>query len=358
MNHHLDITKKRIYNAYQELLLGNQVITAELIKNKYLEIEEDQQTLVGLCDYHNEAMKETLEWGTLKNYFTTQKYIVKFLKEKKKVKDFPLANLSYKFLMDFESFLRNHRPTDHQKPMGQNTIMKHIERLRKMINLALRNEWLKQDPFSKFQPKFKKVERGYLTEEELQRIDEKHFRIERLEQVKDLFIFSCYTGLSYAEVFDLEPNHVVKGIDGEWWIEGQRKKSGEFYAVPLLPEAVRILNMYKDDVRALSMGKALPVLSNQKLNSYLKEIADVCGIQKNITFHLARHTFATTVTLSNDVSLETVGKMLGYASLRSTQVYTKVNQKKVSEDMQVLREKLRANNDLRTISSQKQFNTH
>ncbi|MEO1256680.1 MAG: phage integrase SAM-like domain and Arm DNA-binding domain-containing protein, partial [Bacteroidota bacterium] len=176
VNHHLDITKKRIYDAYQELLLSNQVITAELIKNKYLGIEEDQQTLVGLCDYHNEAMKETLEWGTLKNYFTTRKYIVKFLKEKKKVKDFPLANLSYKFLMDFESFLRNHRPTDHQKPMGQNTIMKHIERLRKMINLALRNEWLKQDPFSKFQPKFKKVERGYLTEEELQRIEEKHFR--------------------------------------------------------------------------------------------------------------------------------------------------------------------------------------
>lgn len=226
--------------------------------------------------------------------------------------------------------------------MGQNTIMKHIERFRKMINLAIRNEWINEDPFIKFQAKFLKVERGYLTKEELSTIEKRAFPIERLIQVKDLFIFSCYTGLSYAEVYDLEPRHLIKGIDGGYWIEGKRKKTKETYSVPLLPQALHIIEKYKDHVKVKAIGKLLPVLSNQKLNSYLKEIADLCGIEKNLTFHLARHTFATTVTLANGVSLETVGKMLGHASLRSTQVYAKVIKSKISAEMNSLRTKMNA----------------
>lgn len=141
------------------------------------------------------------------------------------------------------------------------------------------------------------------------------------------------------------------GIDGERWIKGQRKKTGESYSAPLLPQAMNIIEKYRGNLRAEVQGKLLPVVSNQKLNSYLKEIADLCGVDKNITFHLARHTFATTVTLSNGVPLETIGKMPGHASLRSTQVYVKVIQKKVSEDMQVLREKLADTKDLNSLSS-------
>jgi integrase/recombinase XerD len=340
INLYLDIVKKKLFDAYQELLLHDGSLTAETIKNKYLGIEEDQQTLIGLCDYHNEEMKDVLEWGTLKNYFTTRKYILLFLKAKMKVSDLSLARLSYKFLTEFESFLRRHKPTDHQKPMGQNTIMKHIERFRKMINLAIRNEWIKDDPFVKFQAKFQKVERGYLTQDELATIEEREFKIERLDQVRDLFVFSCYTGLSYAEVYDLAPGHLIKGIDGEYWIEGQRKKTKETYSVPLLPQALRIIDKYKGNTKARVTGKLLPVLSNQKLNSYLKEIADLSGIEKNITFHLARHTFATTITLTNGVSLETVGKMLGHASLRSTQIYAKVIKSKISNEMSSLRTKM------------------
>ncbi|MCR9253711.1 MAG: site-specific integrase, partial [bacterium] len=218
----------------------------------------------------------------------------------------------------------------------QNTAMKHIERLRKMINLAIKIEWLDKDPFAKFSPKFNRTKRGYLNEEELNNIINKEFKIERLQQVRDLFVFSCFTGLSYSEVYDLEPTHIVKGIDGDTWIEGQRKKTGEFYAVPLLPHAHQIIEKYKDDVKSQAKGKLLPVLSNQKLNSYLKEIADLCGIEKNLTFHLARHTFATTVTLSNGVPIESVSKMLGHSSLRTTQIYAKVINSKISQDMKVL----------------------
>ncbi|MEQ9204706.1 MAG: site-specific integrase [Cyclobacteriaceae bacterium] len=206
--------KKKLFDAYQELLLNDEELTAETIKNKYLGIEEDQQTLIGLCDYHNEEMKDVLEWGTLKNYFTTRKYILLFLKTKMKVSDLPLDRLSFKFLTEFESFLSRYEPSDHQKPMGQNTIMKHIERFRKMINLAMRNGWIKDDPFVKFQAKFQKLERGYLTKDELVNIEEKEFKIERLDQVRDFFVFSYYTGLSYAEVYDLAPGQLIKGING------------------------------------------------------------------------------------------------------------------------------------------------
>ena len=340
VNQYLDLVKKKLFDAYQELLINKDEVTAETIKNNYLGIEEEEYTLISLCDYHNEEMKDVLEWGTLKNYFTTRKYLVKFLITKYKVSNIALPKLSFKFLADFEVFLRRYRPTDHQKSMSQNTIMKHIERFRKMINLAIRNEWLKEDPFVKFQPKFTKVERGYLTKEELARLEEKRFSIERLEQVKDLFVFSCYTGLSYAEVYDLEPGDLVVGMDGETWVEGQRRKTKETYSVPLLPQALEIIEKYRGNPKVETKGKLLPVLSNQKLNSYLKEIADLCMINKNMTFHLARHTFATTVTLSNGVSLETVGKMLGHASLRSTQVYAKVVKSKISNEMKELKSKI------------------
>ncbi|MBL7969424.1 MAG: site-specific integrase [Prolixibacteraceae bacterium] len=160
-------------------------------------------TLVKLIDYHNTNSKEALRWGTLKNYFTTQKYIIGFLKEKLKTSDIYLHSLNYKFLVDFEYYLRTYVPTDHQRPMGNNTVMKHIERLRKMINLAIRYEWLDKDPFVAFKQKFQRVERGYLTEEELKIVEEKDFPILRLLYVKDLFIFSCYTGLSYIDVMRL-----------------------------------------------------------------------------------------------------------------------------------------------------------
>lgn len=355
LNFHLDQVRSRLLTCKDELDKEQKLITVETIKNRYLGEDEKGKTLLEVFTYHNEEMKHELQWGTQKNYYTTQKYVVMFLKKKFKRSDIYLQELGYSFIKEFERFLKNHQPTDHQKPMGQNTAMKHIERLRKVVHLAIKEEMLDRDPFQKFRAKFKHVKRGYLTADELQRIEKKEFSVGRLQQVKDLFIFSCYTGLSYAEVLDLEKKHITIGIDGGQWIEGQRRKSREFFAVPLLPQASLILQKYQNDPRAQAKGKLLPVLSNQKLNAYLKEIADLCAIEKNLTFHLARHTFATTVTLANGVPIETVGKMLGHASLRSTQIYAQVIRAKVSEDMTLLKNRLISKNGDREDATSKKI---
>ena len=169
---------------------------------------------------------------------------------------------------------------------------------------------------------------------------DKEFQIERLNQVKDIFLFSCFTGLAYIDVKKLTKNNINIGIDGERWIFTNRQKTDTKSNIPLLPMAEQIIAKYKDHPQCINEGKLLPVLSNQKMNGYLKEVADLCGIQKELTFHIARHTFATTVTLTNGVPIESVSKMLGHKNLRTTQHYAKILDRKVSDDMKLLRDKL------------------
>jgi len=338
LNSYLEQIRKMMVESYQDLVLSKQVITTEAIKNKFLGLDISDMTLCKLIEYHNTNCKETLRWGTLKNYFTTQKYIVLFLKERYKTSDIYLKSLNYKFLVDFEYFLRKHSPVDHQRPMENNTVMKHIERLRKMIKMAIRYEWLEKDPFIAFKQKFQRFERGFLSEEELKIIEEKEFLIARLQHVKDLFIFSCYTGLSYIDVIKLSPENIQIGIDKQYWLFTKREKTDNSVRIPILPIAMDIINKYKADPKALVYNRLFPNISNQKLNSYLKEIADLCGINKNLTFHLARHTFATTVTLTNGVPIESVSKMLGHSKISTTQIYAKVVEKKLGEDMAKLKE--------------------
>ncbi len=276
----------------------------------------------------------------MKNYYTTQKYLEKFLKEKRKLTDIGLVSINYKFVSDFEYYLKTYIPKDHQKRLGNNGVMKHMERFRKMINVALKNEWMEKDPFKAYKLKFVKYERGYLNDDELKLLEEKEFGIERLQSVMDLFIFSCYTGLAYIDTFCLTPSNIVKGVDGESWLITHRVKTKTPVKVPLLPKALEIIEKYKTNPRCIAEGSLLPKMSNQNLNGYLKEIADLCGIQKRLTFHLARHTFATTVTLSNGVPIESVSKMLGHTKISTTQVYAKVIERKLSEDMLLLKNKL------------------
>jgi site-specific recombinase XerD len=209
-----------------------------------------------------------------------------------------------------------------------------------MIKLAIRYEWLEKDPFISFQQKFQRVERGYLSEEELKRIEEKDFSIPRLQYIKDLFIFGCYTGLAYIDVMQLSPDNIQIGIDKQYWLFTNREKTDNPVRIPILPVAMDIINKYRNDQKALIQNRLFPNISNQKLNSYLKEIADLTEISKNLTFHLARHTFATTVTLTNGVPIESVSKMLGHSKISTTQIYAKVIEKKLGEDMKKLKEKL------------------
>ncbi|TWR25495.1 site-specific integrase [Mucilaginibacter achroorhodeus] len=340
INNYLEEVRLAIGSSYKELQLKRKMLSARAVKDLYLGAEQEVYSMSRLFTYHNESSTTDLKWSTLKHYYVTQRYLVKFLDIQFNASDIYLHQLDYKFVKDFEVFLRNHKPKDHQKPLNNNGVMKHIIRLKKMVNLALNLQWISNDPFATYKLKIQKVNREQLSELELKGIEDKKFGIERLEMVRDMFVFCCYTGLSYVDVSNLEPEHIVTGADGEQWIRTCREKTLIPVIVPLLPKALAILDKYKDNERALYDGRVFPKISNQKVNSYLKEIAHRCDITKNVTFHIARHTFATTITLSNGVPIETVSKILGHTKITTTQIYAKVVERKLKEDMQNLKAKL------------------
>ena len=206
--------------------------------------------------------------------------------------------------------------------------------------IAYANDWIDKDPFFNWKAKLKVVDREFLSEEEIQNIIKKVLHIPRLDLVRDVFIFSCYTGLSYVDVKKLSKDNIVRGIDGDYWIKTKRAKTDSTSNIPILSNANVIIQKYKNHPDIVNTNKVIPILSNQRVNAYLKEIADLCGITKNLTFHLARHTFATTVTLTNGVPIESVSKMLGHKSLKTTQHYAKILDRKVSDDMAMLKDKL------------------
>ena len=231
--------------------------------------------------------------------------------------------------------MKSERKCDH------NTSVKYLSNFKKIVNICIKNGWLDRDPFFGYKMTKREVERPFLTEDELNKISAKTFLIDRVKHVRDIFIFCCYTGLAYVDVLQLTRSEIATGIDGEKWIYTSRQKTDTSTRIPLLPPALEILERYKAHPQCLNEERLLPVLSNQKMNSYLKEIADQCGITKKMTMHTARHTFATTVTLTNGVPIETVSKMLGHRNLKTTQHYAKILDKKVSEDMGILRSKFK-----------------
>ena len=216
--------------------------------------------------------------------------------------------------------------------------MKYLSNFKKIVNRCVKSGKLLRDPFVGFNMSKREVERDVLTEDQLKRIAQENFTGERLALVRDIFLFCCYTGLAYADIEKLKQTEIVKGSDGGLWIIAKRQKTNVTSRIPLLPVALEIIDRYKDHVSCRMKGMVLPVLSNQKLNSYLKATAGRCSIHFNLTFHIARHTFATTVTLSNGIPIETVSRMLGHRNLKTTQHYAKILDKKISEDMKKLRD--------------------
>jgi integrase len=218
--------------------------------------------------------------------------------------------------------------------------MNYIKQLKKVIHQAIAYGYIDRDPFTEFKTSYQDPNRAYLTQQEVDAIEAKEIKIYRLRLVRDIFLFMCYTGLSYSDLAKLTPEDISTGIDGGRWIINERNKTGNRFSIPLLPKALAILDRYANHPECSVNNTILPMRSNQKLNSYLTEIADICEIQKNITCHIARHTFATTITLTNGVPIETVSKMLGHKNLQTTQIYSKVIDKKISSDMEDLRKKL------------------
>lgn len=336
-NAHLDALQSKLYDAHQALIRENKPITAETLKNRYTGAGERQRTIIPIFQKHNDEMQALipLEYaeGTLERFRITLSHLKEFLQWKYKTTDVELRQINHEFVADFDFYIRSERKC------ANNTAVKYSKYFQKIIRICIANGWIEKDPFVNFKVKLKVVDRAYLSEEELQAIQTKEFASVRLSQVRDIFIFSCFTGLAYADVLKLTPGHVSTGIDGEKWLFVNRTKTDTPSRVPLLPVALEIIEKYSTYPACINQNKLLPVSSNQKMNAYLKEIANICEIPKELTFHIARHTFATTVTLNNDVPIESVSKMLGHKTIKTTQHYAKLLDKKVSSDMRVLRSK-------------------
>ncbi|WP_194768842.1 site-specific integrase [Tamlana sp. I1] len=295
INLYLDEIYADLMDCHRQLYFEGKPISAQAIKSSYLGTDKLLETLGDIINYHWEVESVKLEKGTLKNYYATEKYLRRFTQHKYKKDDVHLNFIDYKFIVEFEQFLRSKPSLKVSKPLGNNGIMKHMERFQKLINIAVKLGCFSINPFNMYSLKFEDYESDFLEPEEL--ISVKKFTSDNssLMIVKDMFLFACYTGLSYIEIKSLTRKGIVEGVDGKLWIDVRRKKTKTKVKVPLLPQALEILNKYMNNVDYDSSSCLLPVFSNQKVNQHLKTIIKEVGIGKSVTFHVARHTFATTV---------------------------------------------------------------
>lgn len=336
LNELLDDMRTSIKNHYRDIELHESYVTAEKVKNAFLGYTTRQRTLLELFRKNNDDARKLV--GISKTPATLAKYdrccrrMEEFLQYQYKVSDIALKEINHMFITDFETYLRS------ISKCNENTTAKFMQTFRMIVLIAKNNGWIFADPFANYKIRLKKVDRGYLNDQEIQKIMKKTFAAKRLEQVRDIFIFSCYSGLAYIDVKNLTKDNIITSFDGSLWISTKRQKTDTSVNVPLLKIPLAIIEKYKEE--RLPGGVLLPVLSNQKMNSYLKEIGDLCGIKKNLTFHLARHTFATTTTLSKGVPIETVSKMLGHTNIQTTQIYARITNEKISKDMRALSGKL------------------
>ena len=337
INNYLDLMKSKVFQIQMELIHKNEELSLENFKSRILGTHQRERMLIPIYQNHNDKIKELIgngyAYGTLERFKISLKHLQEFILWKYNISDISINKIDYAFVTEFEFYLRS------VKKCNNNTAVKYVRNFRKIIKVCLDNDWLDKNPCGRYEGKMKEVERDFLTEEELNRIYNKRFSSERLTLVKDIFIFSCYTGLAYVDVKGLKKDHIGIGIDGQKWIFKNRQKTDTKSKIPVLPIAQEIIDKYANHPRCLNEDAILPILTNQKMNSYLKEIGDLCDISKEITFHMARHTFATSVTLTNGVPIETVSKMLGHKNIQTTQHYAKILDKKVSEDMLILRNK-------------------
>ncbi len=336
LNQMLNNFEHRTREIYNQLILRGKLVTPEEIKDELIGSKHKQRTLLVTFKEHVSNLEKRIgsdySAGTVKNWKVTFGHLNEFINHKYPGQNLSFRQLDYEFIIDLELYART------RWHCGTNAMLKHIERIRKVIKIAINKGWLEKDPFANFNCKAEKTHRTFLTQEDLARLENKMMPIERLQRVKDIFIFACYTGLAYVDIVQLTKDNLATGVDGNKWIFTFRQKTGSKSNIPLLPQAIAILEKYSD--LPSSCEHLFPMITNIKTNAYLKEIADLCGIRKNLTFHMSRHTFATTITLSNGVPIETVSTMLGHSKISTTQIYAKVLENKVSKDMITLANKL------------------
>ena len=330
LNNYLKAIKAKLYQKEAELLERGFIITADLLRDAYFDKVESikERSLFEVFEEHNQEQEKLVGNGVSKATHWVSVYTIRLLREfvqqKYKREDLYLRELNLNFIQSFHSFLRI------DKGMAQNSSTKHLKLLKKIINLSVANSYMTFNPFSTYKVEREPVEVDFLDEEELRKIINFDTPLPRLERAKDMFLFGCFTGLSYIDIKTLAPEHFEKDNAGRIWIKKRRVKTGVLSRIPLLPIAKLILDKYKGG------EKLLPIQDPADINKYLKDIAILCGINKRICFHTSRHTFASTVTLANNISLEVVSKMLGHTNTRMTAHYAKLIDKCIGEQMDKL----------------------
>ncbi|WP_290540809.1 site-specific integrase [Alistipes sp.] len=338
LNLYLDAISANILRIQRDLELDKKEVSAQIILNRYLGKEQsDRHTLMEVFRAHNEKCRAlsgiSLAPGTVIRYETTLRLTEEFLRTTYKKEDCYLDEVTNQFIEDFEFFLKTVRRCCH------NTTSKYLLNFKKIVRIALAKGWMKKDPFAHIRFHLDPVEREFLEKQELKAMLNKEITITRLAQVRDIFCFCCLTGLAFTDVQQLKPEHLVADIHGKIWIRKARQKTKNMCNIPLLDEAQKIIDRYRDHPYCQTHGVLLPVCSNQKMNSYLKELADICGIRKNLSTHCARHTFAT-LTLASGATIDNVAKMLGHANVNMTRRYAKVLDSSIMRDMEVVAENM------------------
>lgn len=338
LNLYLDAISANILRIQRDLELDKKEVSAQIILNRYLGKEQsDRHTLMEVFRAHNEKCRAlsgiSLAPGTVIRYETSLRLTEAFLRTTYKKEDCYLDEITHQFVEDYDFYLRTVRRCCH------NTTTKYLLNFKKIIRIALAKGWMKKDPFAQVHFHFEPVEREFLEKQELKVLLNKEITITRLAQVRDIFCFCCLTGLAFTDVQQLKPEHLVADIHGKIWIRKARQKTKNMCNIPLLDEAQKIIDRYRDHPYCQTHGVLLPVCSNQKMNSYLKELADICGIRKNLSTHCARHTFAT-LTLASGATIDNVAKMLGHANVNMTRRYAKVLDSSIMRDMEVVAENI------------------
>jgi site-specific recombinase XerD len=344
LNFFLEQMRHKVYEHQQELISRNKLVTASSLKNAFLNRGDDQKrTILQIYEEHNKVLHEKINKGTARNTYirhtTSKKHLERFIQSQYGKQDLYLRDIDHAFITKYETWLRTKRDCNN------NTTVKYIRNLGKIIRDAMKNDWIKVDPFRHIKLRTEEVDKPFLSKSELDLIINKEIKIARISQVRDIFVFCCFTGLAFVDVQSLCPKDLETGGDGNLWIKKQRHKSKQWAHIPLLPASQQILDRYKIHPECIRKGVLLPVSSNQKMNAYLKEVADLCGITKNLTTHCARHTFATTVTLANNISMESVSKMLGHSSLAMTKKYARILDTTISKEMDQLAKKMIISNN-------------
>ena len=338
LNLYLDAISANILRIQRDLELDKKEVSAQIILNRYLGKEQsDRHTLMEVFRAHNEKCRAlsgiSLAPGTVIRYETTLRVTEEFLQKSYQKEDCYLDEVTNQFIEDFEFFLKTVRRCCH------NTTSKYLMNFKKIVRIALAKGWMKKDPFAQIRFHLDPVEREFLEKQELKAMLNKAISIPRLAQVRDIFCFCCLTGLAFTDVQQLKEEHLVADIHGKIWIRKARQKTKNMCNIPLLDEAQKIIDRYREHPYCQTHGVLLPVCSNQKMNSYLKELADICGIRKNLSTHVARHTFAT-LTLASGATIDNVAKMLGHANVNMTRRYAKVLDSSIMRDMEVVAENM------------------